>query len=43
MDKALPRAIAAAYDSPCERTLDVVQLDYYDPEMGGRIMTAAGS
>jgi beta-glucosidase/6-phospho-beta-glucosidase/beta-galactosidase len=31
MEKALPRAIAAVYDSPCERTLDVVQLDYYDP------------
>ncbi|HEX9969071.1 MAG TPA: family 1 glycosylhydrolase, partial [Acidimicrobiales bacterium] len=31
MEKALPRAVAAVYDSPCERTLDVVQVDYYDP------------
>jgi len=31
MDKALPRAVAAVYDSPCERTLDVVAVDYYDP------------
>lgn len=31
MEQALPRTVAAVYDSPCERTLDVVQLDYYDP------------
>lgn len=31
LEQALPRAVAAVYDSPCERTLDVIQLDYYDP------------
>ena len=31
LDKALPRAVAAVYDSPHARTLDVLQLDWYDP------------
>ena len=30
LDLALPRALAAVYDSPHERTLDVIQIDYYD-------------
>jgi len=28
---AVPRALAAVWDSPHERTLDVVGIDYYDP------------
>ena len=31
MEQALPRAVAAVYDSPCERALDLTQIDYYDP------------
>lgn len=31
LDQALPRAISAVYASECERALDVVQIDYYDP------------
>lgn len=31
------RTIAAAYDSSHERTLDVVQLDYYDPETASHL------
>ncbi len=31
LEQALPRAVAAVYDSPFDRSLDVVQLDYYDP------------
>ena len=37
MEQALPRTVAAVYDSPCERTLDVVQLDYYDPVVNHHI------
>jgi len=31
LEQALPRAVAAAYDSAFARTLDLVQVDYYDP------------
>jgi beta-glucosidase len=31
LEMALPRAVAAVYDSPSRRTLDVTQIDYYDP------------
>jgi len=31
MGQALPRSVAAVYGSPHECTLDVTQLDYYDP------------
>ena len=31
LDRALPRAVAAVYDSPHEVTLDVTQVDYYNP------------
>jgi beta-glucosidase/6-phospho-beta-glucosidase/beta-galactosidase len=31
LDQAFPRSVAAVYDSPCERTLDVVPVDWYDP------------
>jgi beta-glucosidase/6-phospho-beta-glucosidase/beta-galactosidase len=31
LDQALPRAVAATYDSPFGRSLDLVLLDYYDP------------
>ena len=31
LDQALPRAIAAVYASDHSRTLDVTQIDYYDP------------
>ena len=31
LEQAFPRAIAAIYESPHERTLDSIQLDYYDP------------
>ncbi len=30
-ERSLPRAVDAVYASPHERTLDVIQLDYYDP------------
>ena len=33
----LGRTVAAAYESPHERTLDVVQLDYYDPETASHL------
>jgi beta-glucosidase len=29
--QALPETAAAVYESPCPRTIDVTQLDYYDP------------
>jgi len=31
LDQALPRAVAAVYDGPYERPLDVVSVNYYDP------------
>ncbi len=31
LEQALPRAVAAVYDSPFPRSLDLVQVDYYDP------------
>jgi beta-glucosidase len=31
LDQALPRAVAAVYDGPYERPLDLVSLNYYDP------------
>ncbi len=31
LDQALPRAVAAVYDGPHERPLDLVSLNYYDP------------
>lgn len=31
LDQALPRAVGAVYASPHHRTLDVTQIDYYDP------------
>ena len=31
LEQAFPRAIAAIYESSIERTLDSIQLDYYDP------------
>ncbi|HVM66890.1 MAG TPA: family 1 glycosylhydrolase, partial [Acidimicrobiales bacterium] len=31
LDALLPRGLAAVWDSPHERTLDVVGIDYYDP------------
>ena len=31
LEQALPRAVAAAYGSAFARTLDLVQVDYYDP------------
>jgi beta-glucosidase/6-phospho-beta-glucosidase/beta-galactosidase len=35
--QAFPRTIDAVYDSPHPRTLDVTQLDYYDPETAGHL------
>ena len=37
LDQALPRAVSAVYDSPCERALDVVPIDFYDPVASNRI------
>jgi beta-glucosidase/6-phospho-beta-glucosidase/beta-galactosidase len=34
LEQALPRAVAAVYDSPHTCTLDVTQLDYYVPTVG---------
>lgn len=31
LDQAFPRAVAAVYDGPQERPLDVVSVNYYDP------------
>ena len=31
LDQALPRAVAAVYDGPYERPLDLVSVNYYDP------------
>lgn len=31
LDQALPRAVAAVYDGPYHRPLDLVSLNYYDP------------
>ena len=31
LEQALPRAVAAVYDTAHESTLDVTQIDYYDP------------
>lgn len=33
LDQALPRAVGAVYGSPHDRTLDVTQIDYYDPNV----------
>jgi beta-glucosidase len=37
LEQAFPRTVAAVYDSPCERTLDVVPIDFYDPVASHRI------
>lgn len=37
LDQALPRTVSAVYDSPCERALDVVPIDFYDPVASNRI------
>lgn len=34
---AFPRAVEAIYSSPYPRTVDVVQLDYYDPETASHL------
>jgi beta-glucosidase/6-phospho-beta-glucosidase/beta-galactosidase len=33
LDQALPRALSAVFASPYERTLDVAQIDFYDPRV----------
>jgi beta-glucosidase/6-phospho-beta-glucosidase/beta-galactosidase len=37
LDAALPRAATAVYAGPEERPLDLVQLNYYDPSISGRL------
>ncbi|HEV7885973.1 MAG TPA: family 1 glycosylhydrolase [Acidimicrobiales bacterium] len=37
LEQAFPRTVAAVYDSPCERTLDVVPIDFSDPVASHRI------
>jgi len=37
LEQAFPRTVAAVYDSPCERTVDVVQIDFYDPVVSHRL------
>lgn len=37
LEQAFPRTVAAVYDSPCERTLDVVPIDFYDPIVSHRL------
>ncbi len=37
LDQALPRAVAAVYDGPDERPLDVIQVNYYNPVASDRI------
>ena len=37
LDQALPRAVAAVYDGPYERPLDLVSLNYYDPVAAGHL------
>lgn len=37
LSRALPRAVAAVYDSPHTSTLDVTQLDYYAPTVGSHV------
>jgi beta-glucosidase/6-phospho-beta-glucosidase/beta-galactosidase len=37
LDRAFPRTVDAVYDSPCERTLDVSQVDFYDPIAGHHV------
>lgn len=37
LDQALPRAVAAVYASDHERTLDVTQVDFYDPQASRHI------
>jgi beta-glucosidase len=36
LDQAFPRSVAAVYDSPCERALDAVPVDWYDPMVSHR-------
>lgn len=36
LEQAFPRAVAAVYDSPCLRPLDVVPIDFYDPVVSHR-------
>lgn len=47
LDLALPRSLAAVYESAYDRTLDVVQIDYYDAAVSRKFrppghMTAGG-
>ncbi len=37
LDQALPRAVAAVYDGPYERPLDVIQVNYYNPVASDRL------
>jgi beta-glucosidase/6-phospho-beta-glucosidase/beta-galactosidase len=37
LEQALPRAVAAVYDSPSPCTLDVAQLDFYAPVTAGHL------
>jgi beta-glucosidase/6-phospho-beta-glucosidase/beta-galactosidase len=37
LEQAFPRTVAAVYDSPCERALDVVPIDFYDPVAAHRL------
>lgn len=37
LDQALPRAVAAVYDGPYERPLDLVSVNYYDPVAAHRL------
>ena len=37
LELALPRALAAVYDGPHERPLDVVAVDYYDPVVSNHL------
>ena len=39
LDRALPRATAAVYASPHDLTLDVMQVDHYDPYMARQLRT----
>lgn len=36
LEQAFPRAVAAVYDSPCARTLDMAATDFYDPVVSHR-------
>lgn len=37
LDQALARAVAAVYDGPDDRPLDVIQVNYYNPVAGHRL------